>query len=118
MAKSRARKGVDRTQRLGSGQGKTHLPKQGSSRYQGRMSLPKQGKPTLKRRRRSPLQQVLLSVLDKILPGGKRDSTAPVKRSRETGRSPQSHAAQPIPPLKVESDPLISPVRWGSQKPQ
>ncbi|MDB9516173.1 class A beta-lactamase-related serine hydrolase [Roseofilum reptotaenium CS-1145] len=118
MAKSGARKGVDRTQRLGSGQGKTHLPKQGSSRYHGRMSLPKQGKPTLKRRRRSPLQQVLLSVLDKILPGGKRDSTAPVKRSRETGRSPQSHAAQPIPPLKVESDPLISPVRWGSQKPQ
>ncbi|MBP0029658.1 serine hydrolase [Roseofilum sp. Guam] len=109
---------MDRTQRLGSGQGKTHLPKQGSSRYHGRMSLPKQGKPTLKRRRRSPLQQVLLSVLDKILPGGKRDSTAPVKRSRETGRSPQSHAAQPIPPLKVESDPLISPVRWGSQKPQ
>ncbi|MDJ1180722.1 class A beta-lactamase-related serine hydrolase [Roseofilum sp. BLCC_M91] len=114
MAKSGARKGVDRTQRLGSAQGITHLPKQGSSRHQGGMSLPKQGKPTWKRKRRSPLQRAVLSVLDKILPGGKSDLTPQVNR----GRSPRSHPASPIPPLKVENDPLRSPVRLGSRKPQ
>jgi len=111
MAKSGERKGAGRTQRLGSAQGATPLPKRRSSRTQGEMSLSRPGKPRLKRKRRSPWQRAVLSVLDKILPGGKGDLTPSINRGR-------SHPAPPIPPLKVESNPLRSPVRLGSRKRQ
>lgn len=123
MAKSGERKGVRRTQRLGSAQGATPLPKRGASQSQGAVALPRQRKPRLKRKDRSPLPTVVLSILDRILPGGQPKSQGK-KQTRETrnrGRSGlSSGSAPPIPPLKVDRNldrnPLVS--RWQLGKPQ
>jgi len=111
MAKSGERKGVGRTQRLGFTQGTTHLPKRGASRSQRGTSVPRAGKPVLKRKRRSPLQRVLLSILDRILPGGK--SARTVQGSGYPGRSHQ----RPIPPLNLERNPWGSPLKASQRQP-
>lgn len=123
MAKSGERKGVRRTQRLGSAQGATPLPKGGASQPQRAVALPRQGKPRLKRKRRSPLPRVVLSILDRILPGGKSDPTRhkPTRNTRQTGRS-SSSSAPPIPPLtvdrKLDRNPLVSRLQSGKPQPK